>query len=59
MENPPPSKPSEPAPSAETWKQRQARAAELKRNREVGHLLKGGGFRPHQAPRSMPHMRGR
>ncbi len=53
--NPPPVNPV----PADTSKLKQAREAELKRNREIGHMLKGGGFRQHQAKRTMPHVRGR
>ncbi len=53
--NPPPVNPV----PADTLKQKQAREAELKRNREIGHMLKAGGFRQHQAKRTQPHVRGR
>ena len=53
--NPPPAKPA----PAVNLNQKQARESELKRNREIGHLLKGGGFRQHQLKRTMPHVRGR
>lgn len=59
MDNPPANKPLENPTAAESLKLKQAREAELRRNREIGHLLKGGGFRQHQAKRSMPHVRGR
>ena len=59
MDTPAPNKPPENPPSADSLKQRLARDAELRRNREIGHLLKGGGFRQHQAKRTMPHVRGR
>ena len=54
-----PNKPPENPPAADSLKQKLSRDAELRRNREIGHLLKGGGFRQHQAKRSMPHVRGR
>jgi len=60
--NPPTPAPTpspEKAAATEALKLKLARALEQKRNREIGHLLKGGAFRAHQAPRSMPHVRGR
>lgn len=59
MDNPAPTKPPENPVTADSQKLKQTREAELKRNREIGHLLKGGGFRQHQAKRTMPHVRGR
>lgn len=58
MDTPPSPHPPEKA-AADAVKLRQAREAELKRNREIGHLLKSGSFHQHQARRSMPHVRGR
>ncbi len=59
MENPIPPKPSETPSDADALKLRLAREAELKRNREIGHLLKSGSFHQHAPPRRMPHVRGR
>ncbi len=44
---------------AEALKLKQARELELKRNREVNHMLKGGSFRQHQPPKTTHHVRGR
>ena len=59
MENPSPPKPPENPAPADSLKLRQAREAEQKRNRAVGHMLKSGSFHQHAAKRSMPHVRGR
>jgi hypothetical protein len=59
MDKPPSPNPPEKVVSAESLKLRLAREAELKRNREIGHMLKTGSFHQHQAKRSMPHVRGR
>jgi len=59
MDQPSPPKPPENPVAADSLKLKQAREAELKRNREIGHMLKGGGFRQHQVKRTMPHVRGR
>ncbi len=58
--NPPTPPPTpEQAAAAEALKLKLARALEQKRSREIGHMLKGGSFRPHQPPRATPHVRGR
>jgi hypothetical protein len=59
MDKPSPPKPPENPSPADSLKLRQAREAEQKRNRDVGHLLKSGSFHQHLAKRSMPHVRGR
>jgi hypothetical protein len=59
MDKPPAPNPPEKISPADSLKLRQARDAELKRNREIGHMLKSGSFHQHQAKRSMPHVRGR
>ena len=59
MNKPPPVPPPENVSAAESLKLKQAREAELKRNREIGHMLKSGSFHQHTVRRSMPHLRGR
>ncbi|HTX66275.1 MAG TPA: hypothetical protein VMD31_10930 [Opitutaceae bacterium] len=59
MENPIPPKPPENPTAEDSLKLRLAREAELKRSREIGHLLKSKSFHPHAPPRRMPHVRGR
>jgi hypothetical protein len=59
MNQPSPIPPPANAASAESLKLKQAREAELKRNREIGHMLKSGSFQQHTVRRSMPHVRGR
>lgn len=59
MNKPPPVPPPENVSAAESLKLKQAREAELKRNREIGHMLKSGSFHQHTVRRNMPHLRGR
>jgi hypothetical protein len=59
MNKPSPAPLPENVSAAESLKLKQAREAELKRNREIGHMLKSGSFHQHTARRSMPHVRGR
>ncbi|HUJ45243.1 MAG TPA: hypothetical protein VLW52_16730 [Opitutaceae bacterium] len=59
MNNPPPVPPSDKVSAAESVKLKQAREAELKRNREIGHMLKSGSFQQHSVRRTVPHIRGR
>jgi len=59
MNPPSPAPTPESAAATEALKLKLARALEQKRNREIGHMLKGASFRPHQPRRSTPHVRGR
>ena len=59
MNNPPPVPPSDKVSAADSVKLKQAREAELKRNREIGHMLKSGSFQQHSVRRNVPHIRGR
>jgi len=59
MNNPPPVPPSDKVSAADSVKLKQAREAELKRNREIGHMLKSGSFQQHSVRRTVPHIRGR
>lgn len=59
MNKPTPVPPSENVSTAESLKRKQAREAELKRNREIGHMLKSGSFHQHTVRPNVPHLRGR
>ena len=59
MNNPPPVPPSEKISAAESLKLKQAREAELKRNRDIGRMLKSGSFHQHTVRPNVPHLRGR
>ncbi|MGA2444393.1 MAG: hypothetical protein ABSG50_03060 [Opitutaceae bacterium] len=59
MDKPPSPNPPDKVTPAESLKLRQAREAQQKRNRDVGHMLKSGSFQQHMVKRSMPHVRGR
>jgi len=59
MENPTPPPPPDNPPAADSQKLRQAREAEQKRNRDIGHMLKSRSFQQHAPRRSVPHVRGR
>ena len=59
MPQPAPSQPPAGGSAADILKQRLAREAEQKRNRDMRQMLKSSSFQRHQQRVILPHVRGR